>query len=141
VADPVRAKFITQADQICTAANMALVSPQAKVDSTAKSEQKKGSAAHRKALANAVRAEAAVASAELTRLRALHPPAGDELVVGKYTAAVASQVQLIDELAGDVAADNGTALKQVSTKLAAGKQTVDELAGAYGFRVCGNVAS
>jgi hypothetical protein len=140
-ADPARAKFIAQADQICTAANTALVSPQAKVDAAVKAEQKKGSTAHRKALANAVRAEASVASAELDRLRALHPPAGDELVFGKYVAAVASQVQLIDELAADVAADNGPALKPVSTKLAAGKQTVDDLAGAYGFKVCGNVAS
>lgn len=118
-----------------------MVSPQAKVDAAVRAEQKKGNAAHRTALANAVRAEAAVATAELGRLRALRPPAGDQLVVGKYIAAVASQVALIDELAADVAADNGPALKPVGAKLATGKQTVDDLAGAYGFRVCGNVAS
>jgi hypothetical protein len=140
-ADPARARFIAQADQVCTAANTALVGPQARVDAAVQAEQKKGNAAHRKALADAVRAEAAVASAELARLRVLHPPAGDELVVGKYIAAVASQVALIDQLATDVADDNGPALKPVSAKLADGKQTVDDLAGAYGFKVCGNVAS
>ncbi|HEY5196900.1 MAG TPA: hypothetical protein VIJ51_07720 [Solirubrobacteraceae bacterium] len=136
---PAKAKFIAQADQVCRAADAGLAAPQSKVNAALKAEQTKGTAAHRKALASAVRAEASVAGAEVTRLRALHAPAGDATPASDYIAAVASQVQLIEQLAGDVAADDGSALKTVGDELAAGKTRVDQLAQAYGFKVCGNV--
>jgi hypothetical protein len=138
--NPARATFIGRADQICAAANTGLVAPQRKVDAAFKAEQTKGSAAHRLALAGAVRAESTVASAELARLRGLTPPAADRAAVGRYEAAIASQVGLIDQLAAAVAANDGARLTAVGDKLAAGKTAVDGLASAYGFKVCGNAA-
>jgi hypothetical protein len=138
--NPARARFIGQADQICRAANTALLGPQKNVNAAFKAEQAKGTAAHRTALATAVRAESSVAAAELIRLRALTPPAADRLLVEKYLGAIGSQVGLVNQLATSVAANNGTRLSAVGKQLAAGKSTVDGLAGAYGFKVCGNVS-
>jgi hypothetical protein len=138
---PAKAKFIAQADQICTAANAEFVSPQAKVDAAVKAEQAKGDAAHRAALASAVRAESAVAAAELARLRGLSPPAADRTLVGQYLSTVGDQVQLINQLAAAVAADNGRDVTTVGNKLAAGKTAVDDIAQAYGFKVCGSGAA
>jgi hypothetical protein len=118
-----------------------LTGPQQKVNAAFQAEQAKGTAAHRTALATAVRQEAAVAAAELTRLRALSPPAGDQAAVGRYTAAVAGQVALIDQLAAAVQADSAAALTTVSDKLTAGKTTVDALGQAYGFKVCANTSA
>ncbi|HWH12400.1 MAG TPA: hypothetical protein VG165_14825 [Solirubrobacteraceae bacterium] len=136
---PAKARFIAQADQICAAADAALTAPQVNVNTALKAEQTKGTAAHRDALAAAVRAEAGVAAAEVTQLRRLHAPAAGGTGAGAYVAAVASQVRLIDQLAADVAADDGSALKTIGNTLAAGKTRVDQLAGVYGFKVCGNV--
>jgi hypothetical protein len=135
------AKFIGQADQICALANRALLGPQAKVNAALKAEQTKGTAAHRNALAQAVRDESAVAGAELGRLRRLRPPSGDGLAFGKYVGAVAAQVGLINQLAAAVAADDGAALTAIGSRLTAGKATVDAIASIYGFKVCGNSTS
>ncbi len=121
-------------------ANAALLGPQKDVDAAFKAEQAKGSAAHRTALATAVRAEASVASAELARLRLLTPPPADRLLVEKYLGAVGGQVGLVNQLAAAVAANNGARLTAIGKQLTAGKSTVDGLAGAYGFKVCGNAA-
>ncbi len=137
-ANPGRAGFIRQADQICRAANTALLAPQRNVNTAFKAEQTKGSAAHRKTLAAAVRAESAVAASELTRLRSLSAPPADRLLVDKYLGAVASQVGLVNRLAGAVDANNGSGLSAIGRQLSAGKSTVDGLAAAYGFKVCGN---
>jgi hypothetical protein len=138
--NPARARFIGQADQICRVANSALLGPQKNVNAAFKAEQSKGTAAHRTALASAVRAESSVAAAELSRLRALSAPAADRLLVEKYLGAIGSQVGLVNQLAAAVAANNGTRLSAVGKQLTAGKSTVDSLAGAYGFKVCGNVS-
>ena len=137
-ANPGRAGFIRQADQICRAANTALLAPQANVNTAFKAEQTNGSAAHRKALAAAVRAESAVAASELARLRSLRAPPADRLLVDKYLGAVASQVGLVNQLAAAVDANNGSGLSAIGKRLSAGKSTVDGLAAAYGFKVCGN---
>jgi len=121
-------------------ANSALAGPQQKVNAAFRAERAKGSTAHRMALAAAVRAESSVAAAELGRLRALTPPPADRPVVGAYLGAVASQVGLVNRLAAAVAANDGRGLTAVGDKLASGKSTVDGLASAYGFKVCGNVA-
>jgi hypothetical protein len=138
---PAKAKYIAQADQVCNAADTALASPQERVNAALKAEQTKGTAAHRQALASAVRAEAAAAAAEVSQLRKLSPPSGEGTGAGDYVAAVASQVKLIDQLAATVAANNGTALKSVGDQLAAGRTKVDQLAQAYGYKICGHVPS
>lgn len=138
--NPGRARFIGAADQICRAANTGLLGPQKNVNAAFKAEQAKGSAAHRTALATAVRAEASVASAELARLRVLTPPPADRPLIEKYLGAIGGQVGLVNQLAAAVAANNGTRLTAIGKQLTAGKSTVDGLAGAYGFKVCGNVA-
>jgi hypothetical protein len=140
-ADPATAAFIHSADQICAVANTELTRPQAKVDAALKAEQRKGTAANRKALAGAVRAEAAVASVELGRLRALSPPASDRATAVAYTSAVAGQVRLIDQLADAVDADDGKALTSIGDSLTSGGARVDQLASANGFKVCGSVSS
>lgn len=138
---PAKAKFIAQADLICNTANARLTAPQRNVDAAFQAEQTKGTAAHRAALAAAVRQEAAVAAAELAHLRALSPPAGDRGAVGRYTAAVASQVQLINQLAAAVQSNSAASLTAVSDKLTAGKTAVDALGQAYGFKVCANTSA
>jgi hypothetical protein len=138
---PARAKFIAQADQICSVANGAFTEPQAKVDAAVKAEQAKGDAAHRAALASAVRAESSVAAAELVHLHGLTPPATDRTLVDQYLSTVGDQVQLIDQLAAAVAADNGKEVTTVGNKLAAGETAVDDIAQAYGFKVCGSGAA
>jgi hypothetical protein len=141
VTSPAKARYIAQADQVCNAADTALASPQEWVNAALKAEQTKGTAAHRQALASAVRAEAAAAGAEVSQLRKLSPPSGQGTGAGDYVAAVASQVKLIDQLAATVAANNGTALKSVGDRLAAGRTKVDQLARAYGYKICGRVPS
>jgi hypothetical protein len=136
-----RAHFITQADQVCAASERKLVAPQNKVDAALKAEQANGTSAHRAALAAAVRETSSVAHAELTRLRALTPPAVDRQVIDAYVAAVASQAQLINQLAAAVKENKGSDVTTVGDELATGKTRIDALAQAYGFNVCGAVAS
>jgi hypothetical protein len=136
-----RAKFITQADQVCAAAERSLVAPQKKVDAALKAEQSNGTAAHRAALSAAVRETSSVARAELARFRALSPPAVDRQVIAAYLAAVAGQAELVNQLAAAVSANKGSAVTTVGDELAAGKTRVDQLAQAYGFNVCGAVTS
>ncbi|HEX3873881.1 MAG TPA: hypothetical protein VHW26_07030 [Solirubrobacteraceae bacterium] len=138
---PARARFITQADRVCLTTDNELEVAQAKVDTAVKAEQKKSTTGHRKALAAGMRGETSLAKTELTRLRALRPPAADRAVVAKYLAAVASQVQLVDQFAKAVDDDDAAGVTTTSAKLTLGETTVDDLAGAYGFKVCGSTAS
>jgi hypothetical protein len=133
-----KAQFIAMADKVCRAASSQLKTRQTAVNAAAKLEAKHDTAAHRAALAAAVREETALARPQLDQLRALTPPAADRSVVAKYIAAVASNADLIDQFAAAIDANSGRGVSVASAKLAEGKATADGLAQGYGFKVCGN---
>jgi hypothetical protein len=139
-ASPARARFITQADRVCLRTDNELEAQQAKVDLAVKAEQKTSTPAHRKALASGMREETSLAKAELTRLQALKPPAADRASVARYLTAVASQVKLVDQFAQAVDDDDAAGVTTASAKLTLGETTVENLATAYGFKVCGSTA-
>jgi hypothetical protein len=138
---PAKARFVVAADRVCLATDNKLEAQQAKVDAAVKAEQKKSTAGHRKALGSAIRQETSLTRAELTRLRALKPPAADRAVVARYLAAVGSQIQLVGQFATAVDDNDAAGVTTVSAKLTLGETTVENLAGGYGFKVCGSTAS
>jgi hypothetical protein len=140
-ASPARGHFVTQADRICLRTDNRLEAEQAKVDAAVKAEQEKSTPAHRKSLASGMRQETALAQAELTQLRALEPPAADRTAVAAYLTVVASQVKLVDQFAQAVDDDDAAGVMTASAKLTIGETTLDNLAKAYGFKVCGSTAS
>jgi hypothetical protein len=138
---PARARFVVAADRVCLRTDNQLEAEQAKVDAAVKAEQEKSTAAHRGSLASAMHAETSLAKAELTQLRALRPPAADRAIVAAYLTVVASQVKLVDQFAQAVDDDDAAGVTTASAKLTLGETTLDKLAGAYGFKICGSTAS
>jgi hypothetical protein len=92
-------------------------------------------------MASAMHAETSLAKAELTQLRALKPPAGDRAIVARYLTIVASQVNLVDQFAQAVDANNADGVTTVSGELTLGEKPLETLAAAYGFKVCGSTSS
>lgn len=137
-AAPSRAQFIVEADRICGAASTQLDPQQARLNDALKVEQNVDTAAHRAALASALREETGLVRPQLDRLRALKPPAGDGATIAGYIAAVSSEADLTDQFAAAVAANDGAHLTQLASELTQGKATATRLAEGYGFKVCGN---
>lgn len=93
---------------------------------------------NRAGLAQTLDRAAAVASAELGQLRALPPPSGNHSLADSYFAGVASQISLLQQLAGAVQRNDSAAESSLSRQLNQEGPKIRALARQYGFKACGS---
>jgi hypothetical protein len=136
-AAPTRAAFIAQADRICRTSAGLLNAQQRTIDAALQADQTSDTPANRAALAAALRRDEILVTPQLNRLRVLAPVA-DRVVVGRYLASVASQIQLIEQFAVAVEKQDRPALNVIAQQLTQGKATATSLAQGYGLQVCGS---
>jgi hypothetical protein len=135
VAPSTRAQFIAQADAVCLAARGSLGQLQA---STKSLLALKDAAKAYAAAAPLFRRAQAVEQGELSRLRALRPPAADAATVASYLQAGASDVALVGRFAEAFGRHDRTALVTLARQAASTAATTKGLAQGYGFKVCGH---
>jgi hypothetical protein len=135
---PTKAQFIAKADAICAAGNGSHAdAEQKKIDAAVRADQTNDTPAARDAVATGLEAEVAIANPLLDRLRALTPPTADRVVVSRYLAVMASQINLVDQLSTAIAGDDAATVTTVSQQVTDGKANLNGLAQGYGFKVCG----
>ena len=74
----------------------------------------------------------------LRRFKAIEVPAGDEAAIGRLTATMAEQAQLLDKLTNATLADDTNGFKPLNDRLISVGVDERRLARAYGFRECGS---
>lgn len=72
------------------------------------------------------------------RFKALEVPAGDEAAIGRLTAKMTQQQELLDKLTNATLADDTNAFKPLNDQLISVGVDESRLARAYGFRQCGS---
>jgi hypothetical protein len=148
---PAKAAFINRADAICMRAGTALAPIQARLaadETRADASLASDAPQNRARLAGDWATVATIYRQKLADLRALAPPAGDQVTAEQYVNAFGAEIPLIDELAAGWRAPAGSAVSvqhvrstgtliAISQRVQAAQQATISAATNYGFHVCG----